>query len=219
VGNDATLAGLAEARRGAAAGVEVSLHLKIDVGVGGVLIDHDRPLVGASGAGGEFGHLPFGDPQLRCRCGSYGCWDPEVDGRALARHLGKRAPRDPRRAAALIIAEATAGAPQAQRALVAVAAAFGRGLAGLVNAMDPNLVTVSGLGVELLESARVEIEASYRRGLMRYRRTNPPPIDKTTLGNDGSLIGAAEAAFDGFITERGVTAWRQADLDTSQPVR
>jgi predicted NBD/HSP70 family sugar kinase len=207
VGNDATFAGLAEASRGAAAGTAVSLHLKIDVGVGGVLVDHDRPFAGATGAGGEFGHMPFGEPSVRCGCGAWGCWDPEVDGRALARHLGRRPPRDPRRAAARILREAADGAPEARRAVLAVAAAFGRGTAGLVNALDPELVSVSGLGVDLLNGAGAELEAAYRRGLMRYRRASPPPIVATSLGSDGSLIGAAEAAFDEFLSERGVNAW------------
>jgi predicted NBD/HSP70 family sugar kinase len=210
VGNDATFAGLAEARRGAAAGVPVSLHLKIDVGVGGVVIDHDRPLVGGTGAGGEFGHLPFGDPSVRCACGAHGCWDQEVDGRALARLLGRRPPRDSRRAAVRILAEAEAGVPDARRAVAAVATAFGRGVAGLVNAVDPDLVTVSGLGADLLDAAEPEIRAAYRRGLMRYRRAGAPPIVPTMLGPDGSLIGAAEAAFDELLSERGLSAWRRA---------
>lgn len=86
IGNDATLAGVAEARRGAASSAGTVLYLTIEVGVGGVLVDHGRPMVGATGAGGEFGHVPFGDPSLDYPCGARGCWDLEVDGRAMARH-------------------------------------------------------------------------------------------------------------------------------------
>ncbi|WP_327011718.1 ROK family protein [Dactylosporangium sp. NBC_01737] len=88
VGNDASLAGVAEALRGAARDASVALHLTVEVGVGGVLIVDGRPLLGAAGAGGEFGHLPFGDQGRRCPCGAWGCWDLEVDGRAMARHAG-----------------------------------------------------------------------------------------------------------------------------------
>ncbi|WP_214406660.1 ROK family transcriptional regulator, partial [Pseudonocardia lacus] len=38
VGNDATLAGVAEARSGAAAGARAALHLTVEVGVGGTLV-------------------------------------------------------------------------------------------------------------------------------------------------------------------------------------
>ena len=37
-GNDATLAGLAEARRGVLRGVPVALHLHVATGIGGVLL-------------------------------------------------------------------------------------------------------------------------------------------------------------------------------------
>src|SRR5262245_40421922 len=84
-GNDATLAGLAESGRGVAAGIPVVLYLSVEVGIGGVLLDGGRPLLGALGEAGEFGHMPFGDPALRCPCGARGCWDLDVDGRALAR--------------------------------------------------------------------------------------------------------------------------------------
>lgn len=96
VGNDATLAGVAEARTGAAAGHATALHLLVDVGIGGALIVDGRPVAGEGGSGGEYGHMPFGDRSLRCPCGARGCWDLEVDGRALARRLGEPSPADPR---------------------------------------------------------------------------------------------------------------------------
>src|SRR5215207_8779825 len=60
-GNDATLSGVAEARTGAAAGARTALHLIVEVGIGGTLILDGVPVSGATGAGGEYGHLPFGD--------------------------------------------------------------------------------------------------------------------------------------------------------------
>ncbi len=94
-GNDATLGGLAETRTGAARGAGVALHVLVAVGVGGALFLRGRPVDGAHGAGGEYGHLPFGDPALACPCGAHGCWDLMVDGRALARMLGHDEPDDP----------------------------------------------------------------------------------------------------------------------------
>lgn len=209
-GNDATLAGLAETRRGAAAGTDVALHLKIDVGIGGILVVDGAPMTGATGAGGEFGHLPFGDPRRRCRCGAYGCWDMEVDGRALARLAWGRAVRDPRVAARRVLDAARDGDPAARRAVDEVAGAFGRGVAGLVNALDPRLVTVSGLAPDLIEAAPERFHQAYRAGLIAFQRTEEPSVLPTALGADGSLIGAAEIGFDHVLTAPGVTAWRQS---------
>ena len=200
LGNDASLAGVAEARRGAGRGVGVLLHLTIEVGVGGVLVVDGRPVLGASGAGGEFGHMPFGDRALRCPCGAHGCWDLEVDGRAMARHLGQPPPRDPRTAAERILRDALGGTPRARKAVAAVTAAFGRGAAALVSALDPDRITLSGLARELATAAPEALDRAYREGLMGFRRTAPPPFALSALGTNGVLLGAAEVAFDEVLT-------------------
>jgi predicted NBD/HSP70 family sugar kinase len=208
IGNDASLAGVAEARRGIASAARTVLHLTIEVGLGGVLVDHGRPVTGATGAGGEFGHLPFGDPGLACPCGARGCWDLEVDGRAMARHRGDPPPTDPWSYAAATLAEA-AGDPAAAEAVERCALAFGRGLAGLVNALDPDMVSLGGFAGPLREAAGAALTSAYTSGLMSFRRSAPPPLRPAVLGADGPLIGAAEIAFDAFLTERGLTEWSE----------
>ncbi|MFF5264728.1 ROK family protein [Actinomadura viridis] len=206
VGNDASMAGLAEARRGAGAGARVSLHLTVEVGVGGILIVDGAPVDGATGAGGEFGHMPFGDPALDCPCGARGCWDLAVDGRAMARALGRPEPRDPRSEAGRILA--SAGGDQAARAAAGAAAgALGRGVGALVNALDPELVTLSGLAADLVATAPEELNGAYTAALMRFRRADPPPLLPSALGGRGPLLGAAEAAFDTLLSDAGLEAW------------
>jgi predicted NBD/HSP70 family sugar kinase len=205
-GNDATLAGLAEARGGAARAAETSLHLAVQVGVGGVLIVGGSPITGATGAGGEFGHLPFGDPSRLCPCGARGCWDNEVDGRALARQLGDPAPRDPQRYALDIIGR-SAHDPAARSAVGVTASALGRGIAGLVNAHDPAVVTLGGLGAAILATTPDALDSAYRAGLMRFRRAQPPQITAATYREDGVLRGALERGLDTVLSETGLDAW------------
>jgi predicted NBD/HSP70 family sugar kinase len=214
VGNDATLAGLAEARRGAAVGASVALHITVEVGIGGVLLDRGQPMVGSTGSGGEFGHLPFGDPGQRCPCGARGCWDVDADARALVRHAGRRPARNPRTAAAAVLASAAGRAgvtePAARVAVERVAGSLGRGLAGLVNALDPEVVTLSGLAVDLLGVAGRVVEDAYRAGLMRFRRRAAPPLLAARFPADGSLRGAAELTFDRVLSDAGLDAWQAA---------
>ncbi|MEV4345556.1 ROK family protein [Actinoplanes sp. NPDC049596] len=209
-GNDASLAAAAESARGAAAGAQVALHLRIEGGLGGAVVDHGHLMIGAQGASGEFGHMPFGDPAITCPCGAQGCWGTAVDGTALARHLGHPPPRDPVTYARRIIASATRPEPVEQEARVGevraerdavrvVAAALGRGIAGLVNALDADLVTLGGVGPDLLAAAEEEIQTSYRAGLMAIRRDDPPPIRPAALGSDGPIAGAAEEAWASLI--------------------
>ncbi|WP_052423775.1 ROK family transcriptional regulator [Nonomuraea candida] len=206
IGNDATLAGLAEARHGAAAAAATVLHLTVEVGIGGTLVIDGRPLHGATGAGGEFGHLPFGDPALRCPCGAHGCWDLTVDGRAIARHLGQPPPPDPRTYAEQILTRAPAD-PAARAAIARTATALAHGLAGLINALDPAVVTLGGLAPSLRAAAEPEFTTALTHGLMRFRRPHPPPVLAAALGRDAALRGAVATALDHVLTEEGLTAW------------
>ncbi len=209
IGNDATLAGLAEGRTGTGRDAGTSLHLIVEVGVGGVLLVEGRPAVGARGAAGEFGHLPFGDRRLHCPCGATGCWDLEVDGRAMARHRGHAPPADPRRYAddTLRVADSDA---TARRAVETAAGALAGGIAGLVNAHDPDVVTIGGLGPGLRRAAPAAFDAGYRDGLMAFHRHAPPMVVDAHHGADGPLHGAALAGLDEALTEAGLAAWARA---------
>ncbi|GAB4002427.1 ROK family transcriptional regulator [Glycomyces albus] len=202
--NDATLAGLAEARRSNPD--QVVLYLHIEVGIGGVFVDRGRAVTGAFGAGGEFGHLPFGDPALTCPCGARGCWDIAVDGRAMARGRGVPEPDDPRAYAAATLANP---APDARAAVTACAVRLGSGVAGLVNALDPEAVVFGGLATMLHREAPEALEEAYAAGLMRFRRAAPPPLRYSSLGDDGPLLGAAESAFDQILSEERIAEWAE----------
>jgi predicted NBD/HSP70 family sugar kinase len=194
--NDATAAALGEARRGEARAATLALHLRIEGGLGGAVVDHGRIVGGAQGLSGEFGHLPFGDPQVTCPCGARGCWGTAVDGTALARLLGARTPRRPVTYATEVLRRASMGDQPARAAVDVVAEGLGRGVAGLVNGLDPDLVTLGGLGIDIVTLAPRAFGASYRAGLMRFRRADPPPVMAASLGVDGPLVGTAERIWD-----------------------
>ncbi|MCW2898075.1 MAG: hypothetical protein JWO67_340 [Streptosporangiaceae bacterium] len=212
--NDATLAGLAEARRGALRGADVGLHLHVDFDVGGTLVVAGRPLTGASGTSGEFGHMPLTGATGTCACGATGCWGLDVGANALLRHTGGRVtPGEGREEARRILAEAAAGRPRSATALRHVAQALGTGISALVNAHDPRLVTLSGLGADLRTHAGETVRAAYLDGLMAFRRDRPPELIASTLGAQAPLIGATESVFDAFLTPRGIHAWQQSNAD------
>jgi predicted NBD/HSP70 family sugar kinase len=206
VGNDATLAGVAESRRAPGFGSGTMLYLHVAEGVGGAVVEAGRAVMGATGAAGEFGHMPFGDPGRRCRCGATGCWNTTLDGQALAPFLPGNAPGGDG-CLRHVLTVARAGDPGAVSALQAAGTSIGRGVAGLVNGMDPHLVVVGGLGPELLRLAANEITAAYHDGLMAFRVVPPPPIVPASLGADGPLLGAADEAFAKLITDEGLQAW------------
>jgi predicted NBD/HSP70 family sugar kinase len=206
LGNDATLAGLAEARTGAARGAATALHLIVAVGIGGTLVVNGEPLTGAQGAAGEYGHIPFGDPTLVCPCGARGCWDLTVDGRALARHRKDAPPDDPVGYAYALIGQPKPDA-RTRRAFQSVAASLGRGIGGLVNLHDPDVVTLGGLAAPLRAAAPDVFDTAYRDGLMAFRKSSPPPIRDGVHGEDGPLQGAVELALDHVTGAASLADW------------
>jgi predicted NBD/HSP70 family sugar kinase len=191
-GNDATFAALGEAVRGAANEAELHLHLYLDAGLGGALTHRGAILPGALGLGGEFGHMPFGDPAAHCPCGATGCWTTAVGASPLADALGEPLPRDAVTYAHGVLERARRGDTRALQAVTAVAVSLGRGIAGLVNGLDVDLVTLGGWAPQVAELVPEALRGAYATGLMRFRRSAPPPLVAGALGDDAPNAGASE---------------------------
>ena len=151
------------------------VYLHLNAGVGGAVVEAGRAIRGTTGAARRVrAHavrrscptLPVRRPGLR---------NASLDGRALARLLHQRVPANDVGYLRRVLASARAGEPGALSAIQAVASSIGRGVAGLVNGLDPHLVVVGGLGPELLHIAADEVTAAYHDGLMAFRAIPPPP--------------------------------------------
>ena len=105
--------------------------------------------------------------------------------------------------------------PGCARALTQAAEALGRGIGALVNAQDPEAVGLSGLAAEVYQAAPGAVLAGYLATLMRFRRSDPPPLLPSTLGDLGALTGASELVFDAFLTPRGLGAWPAPEEKTA----
>ena len=190
--NDADCFALAEARAGAGAGCRNVFGVIVGTGCGGGVVIDGRLLPAASGAGGEWGHspLPYMTAEERaappCWCGAHGCMETWVSGPAIAadyaRHTGTTLSTD------AIATKAAAGDADAQRALDRAADRLGRGLASIVNVLDPDIVVLGG-GVS-------NIAALYEPTLntLRKRSFTPEPktrLVKNALGDSAGVIGAA----------------------------
>ena len=87
-----------------------------------------------------------------------------------------------------VLSAARAGRGPEPASLQHAAAGLGRGIAGLVNALDPNIVTVGGLARDLADIAGDRVHRAYRKGLMA--------ADRSTSTDDRrrSLRGASTSA-------------------------
>jgi predicted NBD/HSP70 family sugar kinase len=208
VANEADLGALAEHRRGAAIGVDHLLFISGEVGVGGGVIVDGRPLIGLAGYGGEVGHLPINPTGAVCRCGSVGCWETEVGERTLLLRAGHPPNGGPSEVDA-VLREAAEGAPQALSALDDIGRWLGRGLAGLINLLNPQLIVLGGLFGRIhpfvAGPLRAEIDRLGLRASSELVEVRP-----ATLGIDAPLLGAAELAFEPLLADP--LAWSSSSL-------
>jgi predicted NBD/HSP70 family sugar kinase len=203
-GNDATMAAVATARMHPTA--DALLHLVLEVGIGGALVVNGHPVQGARGLAGEFGHLPFGDPGEVCGCGARGCWGARFDPTRIAARLGEGGPDDPRRWLRRLLEDGEPSVDE-QRVRSELAADLGRGTAGLVNALDADLVTLGGLAGPLRNSAPRDFEQAFEAGLMRVHRGDPPEVIVGAADENEVLVGVALAAFDEVLDARRLALW------------
>ena len=61
------------------------LGLYLGTGMGFSIWNEGEIFLGAHGVAGELGHIPYGDDDLRCGCGNYGCLETNCSGVALKR--------------------------------------------------------------------------------------------------------------------------------------
>ncbi len=199
VANEADLGALVELRRGAARGADDVLFIQGEVGVGGGIIVDGQPLTGVAGFAGEIGHMPINPNGSECRCGSIGCLETETGERALLTLAG-RGPDGGRDAVDAVIADAQAGDERALAAIDHVGTWLGRGLAGLVNMLNPRVVVLGGLFSQIHPFIADRIETQLDRLALAAPRALVR-VAPAALGVQAPLLGAAELAFEPFLAD------------------
>ena len=202
LGNDANLAALAEHRHGAGRDARQLLYLTTGrIGLGGALIIDGRLFDGAHGYAMEPGHITVDPAGVPCACGSSGCLEVESDHRGLLRAAGgqPRDATDDARAAAAVLAAATAGDPAALAAVAHVTGRLGNGLASLINLTDPDRVVLAGSLASYVRLAP-ETLASHLAARSFLNHADPVPIVTGELP-DPALLGAADLAFQPLLDD------------------
>ncbi len=149
IANDADCLGLSEAADGAGAGARIVFAAILGTGVGGGIVVDGALVTGPNAIGGEWGHnpLPWPSPSElpgpRCYCGKSGCIETWLSGPGFTRDAssGRAEAYADAKAA---IAAAGAGDAHVVAALDRYVDRLARGLATIVNVVDPHVVVVGG---------------------------------------------------------------------------
>jgi fructokinase len=146
--NDANCFAVSEAADGAGVGASIVFGVILGTGVGGGIVIDGRPLLGAQAIAGEWGHsaLPLPDDDERpgppCYCGRRGCIETWLSGPAFEWQFAQIGSRKLR--ATDIAESARDGDPQAAHCLELYSDRLARGLAGVINLIDPHVIVLGG---------------------------------------------------------------------------
>lgn len=196
IGNDANLGAIAESARGVGRELTNVIFLSGDVGIGGGVIVEGKLMTGASGFGGEVGHMVVSPNGRECRCGARGCWETEVGSPAVLRALGRDPESDDLGA---VMAEETWSDAKLESRLRELKRWISIGLVNLTNAFNPEVIVLGGHLGTVLERTAFTSDDLLTGTLSGddYR----PLLATPMLGGDSSLIGASEVAFAELLND------------------
>jgi fructokinase len=190
--NDANCFVLSEATDGAGADHDSVFGVILGTGVGGGITIGRRVHVGANLIGGEWGHNPLPWPTAdelpgpACYCGRRGCIETYLSGPGLEHdHLEATGES---RSTREIVHAATAGDAGAARTLARYFDRLGRGLASVVNVLDPDVIVLGG-GMSNLPGIAEAAAAAMRPHV--FSDTVETVVRRNVHGDSSGVRGAA----------------------------
>ncbi|NLD71086.1 MAG: ROK family transcriptional regulator [Chloroflexi bacterium] len=189
---------------GAGVGVDDMVYVSVSDGIAAGAFIEGRPLIGATGYGGEFGHttvLLDGPP---CVCGNRGCLETVASLPAIRQAIRQRvrvgADTSLREPIAYrdIIAAVRDGDALALGEVRRASEYLGVGVANLINLFNPSLVIIGGYLAEAGEMVIHSIrKAAQRRAFpVSYRHVQ---IQRNALSLDSACVGACALVVNGYI--------------------
>ena len=188
--NDANCFAIAEANMGAVRdyfpqGAKVVFGVIMGTGVGGGLVVKGEVWNGRQGIGGEWGHNFLDKSGGKCYCGQVGCVETIISGPALQRYYTsltseQRHLKD--------IFKDVATDPAAKKTKQRLLKFFGKGIASIVNMIDPDVIVIGG-GVGNLDCLYTEGVAEVQKNVFNARLDTI--FLKPKLGDSAGVFGAA----------------------------
>lgn len=196
-GNDANVAAFGEMWQGAGKGSENIVMVTLGTGVGGGVIIGGHVVAGATGAGGEIGHITVNAQETEtCGCGKTGCLEQYASATGVVR-LTKRAlaasdqPSSLRSLAEVTAKDtfdaAKAGDELALEVIEQFGEVLGRALAAIACVVNPEIFVIGG-GVSKAGTIITDVVAKYYVPNAFYA-CREAQFKLAELGNDAGMYG------------------------------
>ncbi len=198
LGNDANVAALAEAARGAALGYKSVIYLTISTGIGSGILDDGRLIVGTDGLAGEAGHM------ILVVNGEVMDLERAASGTGIARHARQRllegavsdilsrAGGNIDAITARTVGESAAGGDAVAIELIEHAGfMIGLGIVSLLHIFNPQIIVVGGSVTKTGDLLFKPLRQAVEQYVLDPDYCTNLPIVAAALGDDVALVGAA----------------------------
>lgn len=202
-GNDANVAALGEMWCGGGKGYSNMVLATLGTGVGGGIIVNGKMITGATGAGGEIGHIHIADGEPdACGCGNHGCLEQYASATGVVRLANRKLSASSKdsvlreaKANGKLSAKAVFDAVKAKDELACeIADEFGmylgKGLAAIACVVNPEVFVLGG-GVSKAGEVLCEYVSKYYESYV-FHGCRQAQFKLATLGNDAGIYGAAK---------------------------
>ena len=192
VTNDANCLAVSEATDGAGRGYDLVFAGIIGTGCGAGVAYKGQPIVGPNGVAGEWGHNPLpwtSDADLNarpCYCGKAGCQETFLSGTGLC--LSYQLITEEKLKGHEIVALAEQGDAVAREVLANYFDQLARGLATIINVMDPDVIVLGG-GASNIAAIYTEVPKLLPHYV--FGRECDTPIVPAVHGDSSGVRGAA----------------------------
>ncbi len=197
-GNDANVAALGEMWKGGGQGYKNLVAVTLGTGVGGGIIINGKIMTGATGSGGEIGHIHVEDDETEaCGCGNYGCLEEYASATGITRLANRilqasemdSVLRQGEVSAKTVFDAVKAGDELAIEAARQFGDYLGKGLAVIAGVINPEIFVIGGgvskAGEVLFDYIRPAFDKTVFHGCKNTK------FALATLGNDAGIYGAA----------------------------
>ncbi|MBQ2934959.1 MAG: ROK family glucokinase [Lachnospiraceae bacterium] len=202
-GNDANVAALGEMWCGGGKGYDNMVLVTLGTGVGGGIIVNGKILTGATGAGGEIGHIHMVDDEPdTCGCGNNGCLEQYASAtgivrlatRKLAATTEESVLRNEELTAKAVFDAVKAGDKVACEIAEQFGEYLGKGLAAIACVVNPEAFVIGG-GVSKAGDILLDYVA---KNYVKYvfHGCKDAAFKLAILGNDAGIYGAAKLVLD-----------------------
>ena len=201
IDNDVNACALAEKMFGICRDVDNYLWLTVSNGIGGGLVLNGMPYPGYFGNAAEVGHFRVVEQDaFQCGCGNFGCLEAEAAGPGIVRRYRKllqtNGLEDKPITAREVVEKAKTGDRIAQEVVDTTGMLIGKALSYVANLLNLQMIVLGGGVMQSFDQFFPSLDRSFRANL--FRDANPSVrIEKSALGYNAALIGAATLALHG----------------------